>query len=60
MRSKLPVGGDRWQWMIVTGRMRQVMVRRLGKVDQMFVLTMSAYNLTRLRTLGSMRLQTGA
>ena len=41
------------------GRMRQVMVRGLDKVDQMFVLTMSAYNLTRLRTLGSVRLQTG-
>ena len=40
--------------------MRQVMVRGLEKVEQMFVLTMSAYNLTRLRTLGSVRLQTGA
>ncbi len=27
------------------------MVRGLDKVEQMFVLTMSAYNLTRLRTL---------
>ena len=39
--------------------MRQVMVRGLEKVEQMFVLTMSAYNLTRLRTLGAVRLQTG-
>ena len=46
-------------WAKPVGRKRQVMVRRLEKVDQMFVLTMSAYNLTRLRTLGSVRLQTG-
>ena len=46
-------------WAKTVGRMRQVMVRGLEKVDQMFVLTMSAYNLTRLRTLGSVRLQTG-
>jgi hypothetical protein len=37
--------------------MRQVLVRGLEKVDQMFVLTMTAYNLTRLRTLGQVRLQ---
>ena len=47
-------------WAKTVGRMRHVMVRGLEKVDQMFVLTMSAYNLTRLRTLGSVRLQTGA
>ena len=47
-------------WAKTVGRMRQVMVRGLEKVEQMFVLTMSAYNLTRLRTLGSVRLQTGA
>jgi hypothetical protein len=29
-----------------------VMVRGLEKVDQMFVLTMTAYNLMRMRTLG--------
>ena len=46
-------------WAKTVGRMRQVMVRGLDKVDQMFVLTMSAYNLTRLRTLGAVRLQTG-
>ena len=46
-------------WAKAVGRMRQVMVRGLDKVDQMFVLTMSAYNLTRLRTLGSVRLQAG-
>ena len=37
------------------GDMRQVMVRGLQKVDQMFVLTMAAYNLTRMRTLGQLR-----
>jgi hypothetical protein len=39
--------------------MRQVLVRGLEKVDQMFVLTMAAYNLTRVRTLGQVRLQGG-
>jgi len=38
------------------GRMRQVMVRGLKQVDQMFVLTIAAYNLTRMRTLGQIRL----
>ena len=32
--------------------MRQVMVRGLRRVDQIFVLTMAAYNLTRIRSLG--------
>ena len=32
-------------------------VRGLDKVDQLFVLTMAAYNLTRMRTLGQIRLQ---
>jgi hypothetical protein len=41
------------------GHMRQVLVRGLEKVDQMFVLTMAAYNLTRVRTLGQVRLQGG-
>ena len=39
------------------GRMRRVMVRRLKRVDQIFVLTMAAYNLTGMRTLGELRLQ---
>lgn len=38
-------------------RIRQVMVRGLERVDQMFVLTMAAYNLTRMRTLGQILLQ---
>jgi transposase len=44
-------------WAKTVGRMRQVMVRGLKRVDQMFVLTMTAYNLTRMRTLGQIRLQ---
>lgn len=44
-------------WSKTVGHMRQVLVRGLEKVDQMFVLTMTAYNLTRLRTLGQVRLQ---
>jgi hypothetical protein len=44
-------------WAKVVGQMAQVMVRGLEKVDQMFVLTMAAYNLTRMRTLGQIRLQ---
>jgi hypothetical protein len=33
------------------------MARGLKRVDQIFVLTMAAYNLTRMRTLGKMCLQ---
>ena len=33
------------------------MVRGLKRVDQMFVLTMTAYNLVRMRSLGQVRLQ---
>ncbi|MEZ2355054.1 IS5 family transposase, partial [Caballeronia sp. RCC_10] len=39
-------------WAKTVGRMRQVMVRSLEKVDQMFVLNMAAYNLVRMRSLG--------
>ncbi len=45
-------------WAKAVGNIRQVMVRGIEKVDQMFVLTMAAYNLTRMRTLGEIRLQT--
>lgn len=44
-------------WAKTVGRIRQVMVRGLARVDQLFVLTMSAYNLTRMRSLGQVRLQ---
>lgn len=40
-------------WAKVVGGIRQVVVRGLDKVDQMFMLNMTAYNLTRMRTLGS-------
>ena len=38
-------------WAKTVGSMRQVMVRGLERVDQMFVLTMAGYNLVRMRTL---------
>ena len=44
-------------WANVVGHMAQVMVQGLEKVDQMFVLTMTAYKLTRMHTLGPIRLQ---
>jgi transposase len=44
-------------WAKTVGGMRQVMVRGLKKVDQMFVLTMAVYNLVRLRSLGQIRPQ---
>ncbi|WP_028102945.1 transposase, partial [Pseudoduganella violaceinigra] len=43
-------------WAKYVGGMRQVMVRGLKKVDQMFGLTMAAYNLVRMRSLGQIRL----
>ncbi|KKW49038.1 transposase, partial [Xanthomonas citri pv. fuscans] len=46
-------------WAKLIGRIRQVMVRGLDKVDQIFVLNMTAYNLVRMRTLGQLRLQSG-
>ena len=42
-------------WAKTIGNMRQVMVRGLEKVDQMFVLTIVAFNLTRIRSLGQLR-----
>ncbi|ABO60096.1 IS1182-like element ISBuce1 family transposase [Burkholderia vietnamiensis] len=44
-------------WAKTVGGIRQVMVRGLERVDQMFVLTMAAYNLVRMRSLGQVRLQ---
>jgi transposase len=44
-------------WAKTVGGIRQVMVRGLKRVDQMFVLTMAAYNLVRMRTLGQVRPQ---
>ncbi|KAG0163343.1 hypothetical protein DFQ30_000317 [Apophysomyces sp. BC1015] len=42
-------------WVKTVGRMRQVMVHGLEKVDQMFVLNMAAYHLVRMRSLGQVR-----
>lgn len=42
-------------WGKFIGPIRQVMVRGIKKVDQLFVLTMAAYNLVRMRTLGQVR-----
>ena len=44
-------------WAKTVGGIRQVMVRGLKRVDQMFVLTMAVYNLVRMRTLGQVRPQ---
>jgi hypothetical protein len=44
-------------WVKAIGGIRQVMVRGLKKVDQMFVLTMPVYNLVRMRTSGKLRAQ---
>jgi len=44
-------------WAKTVGSIRQVMVRGLKRVDLMFVLTMAAYNLVRIRNLGAVRLQ---
>jgi transposase len=42
-------------WAKQIGPMRQVMLRGLAKVNQLFTLTLAAYNLTRLRTLAVVR-----
>ena len=42
-------------WAKMIGHVRQVVVRGLQRVDQVFVLTMAAYNLTRMRTLARLR-----
>lgn len=54
-KRKLIEQGFGWAKMI--GGIRQVMVRGLRKVDQMFVLNMAAYNLVRMRSLGQIRPQ---
>jgi transposase len=43
-------------WGKFIGPIRQVMVRGIKKVGQVFVMTMAAYNLVRMRTLGQVRL----
>ncbi|QEO97365.1 transposase [Xanthomonas oryzae pv. oryzicola] len=46
-------------WAKLIGTIGQVMVRGLEKVDQVFMVHMTAYNLGRMRTLGQMCLQAG-
>ncbi|MBC7699994.1 IS5 family transposase [Aquabacterium sp.] len=43
-------------WAKFIGPIRQVMMRGIKKVDQIFMMTMAAYNLVRMRTLGQIRL----
>lgn len=42
-------------WAKFIGPIRQVMVRGIKKVDQVFMMAMAAYNLVRMRTLGQVR-----
>lgn len=44
-------------WAKLIGPIRQVMVRGIKKVDQIFMMAMAAYNLVRMRTLGQVRLE---
>jgi hypothetical protein len=44
-------------WAKFVGPIRQVMVRGIKKVDQVFMMAMAAYNLVRMRTLGQVRLE---
>ena len=44
-------------WAKFIGPIRQVMVRGIKKVDQIFMMAMAAYNLVRMRTLGQVRLE---
>lgn len=46
-------------WAKFLGAIRQVKVRGMAKVDQVFMLAMTGYNLVRMRTLGQLRLQCG-
>lgn len=52
-RRKLIEQGFGWAKTIVG--IRQAMVRGLKRVDQAFVITMAAYNLVRMRSLGQVR-----
>jgi IS5 family transposase len=45
-------------WGKTVGQLARLMVRGMKRVDQMVMLTFAAYNLTRMRTLGQVRLKT--
>jgi hypothetical protein len=42
-------------WAKFVGPIRQVTLRGIQKVDELFVLTMAAYNLVRMRALAEVR-----
>jgi hypothetical protein len=44
-------------WAKFIGPIRQVMVRGIKRVVQVFMMAMVAYNLVRMRTLGQIRLE---
>ena len=46
-------------WAKFIGPIRQVKVRGMARLDQVFMLAMTGYNLVRMRTLGQVRLQHG-
>ena len=54
-QQKRKLIGQGFGWAKTVGNIRQVMVRGIERVDQVFVLTMAAYHLTRMRTLGQIR-----
>ncbi len=57
MQQKRKLIEQGFGWVKMVGRMRQDMVRGLKRVDQMFILSMAAYNLVCLRSLGQIRPQ---
>jgi transposase len=54
-RNKRKLIEQGFGWAKTIGNIRQVALRGLKRVDHLFVLTMTAYNLTRMRTLGEIR-----
>jgi hypothetical protein len=56
-KRKLTEQGFGWAKLI--GQIRQVMVRGIKKVDQVFKMALAAYNLVRMRTLGEFPLEDG-
>jgi hypothetical protein len=44
-------------WAKFIGPIRQMMMRGIKKVEQVFTMTMAAYNFVRMRTLGQVRLE---
>ncbi len=57
LQQKRKLIGQGFGWGKFIGPIRQVMVRGIKKVGQLFVMTMAAYKLVRMRTLGKIRLE---